>query len=161
MGSIPDVLSNGGQADARRRFFDRSRRRVLRLLAAAWLAPAAWALAAGEAGVALALALPGVIALRMASLEVISSDDAVVAKAFFRNHVLRWDQISHFESKRFGLRDVAVPCVVLTNGRVMALHGLDSVLSGFGARSSMWEPTLRGLSERLNAKRYSTGSQGQ
>jgi hypothetical protein len=129
------------------------------MLAGVWFLGAAATLVAGEWDVAIALSLPGLIALRMARLQVVASSDGVAVMSFFRRYRLAWEEISHFELKRFGLRETAVPCVVTVASRRLPLHGLDSPLSGAGARSPEWEPTLRRLSERLNDVRYG-GSQG-
>lgn len=153
MGHLAVLLGRAAPGADEERFFDRRRRMMMWMLAGVWFLGATTTLVAGYWDVAIALSLPGLIAVRMAMLEVVASSDGLVVMTFFRRHHLPWGNISHFELKRFGLREAAVPSVVTADSRRLALHGLDSPLSGAGTRSPEWEPTLRRLSERLNNAR--------
>lgn len=147
-------VATEAQVPTSERFVDRTRQRFVIVVASVWLLGAAWAAVAQLPDVAVALSLPALIAIRMAMLDVVATDEGVRVRGFFTTRFFEWSEVSHFELKRFGLRETAVPTVVLTDGRRYALYGLDSALSGFGARSPMWEPTLRRLSERLTEVRF-------
>lgn len=154
MGIFAPLLATVGPGADQELFLDQKRRRMLWILGAVCFVGAAATLVAGYSDLAVGYSLFALIPLRMSALKVVATAEGVAVTTFFGKRRLRWEEISHFELKRFGLRDVAVPCLVTLEGRRVALQGLDSPLSGFGFRSPLWEPTLRRLSERLNQFRY-------
>jgi hypothetical protein len=138
-----------------KRFFDRRRRLMLRLFALGWgLLAVLWPSLNGYQDVGLAGLPVALIALRMSMLEVVADASGVCIKGFFRNHFLRWEDISHFELKRFAMRERSVPSVVTKSGSRFALQGIDSAFSGFGAESREWHLVLEELTRRLDDQRY-------
>lgn len=132
------------------RFYDKRRRRALLIFSIAWLALASgWPALAGAWDIAAAGLPIGLFGLRTSLLEVCASRKGVTVKRLFRHYKYSWVEISHFETKRFGIHEIAVPSLVTTSGKRLALHGLDSTWSGFGARSNEWDRALNRLTELL------------
>lgn len=104
-------------------------------------------------GVVAAFSLLSVVCARAARLGVEASEDGIKLRNYFRTHHIAWSDIAYFGREKMTGRTTTVPTVVLQNGRKWVLHGLDSVFSGFGASSPLWDTAIASLSEELTRRK--------
>lgn len=88
-----------------------------------------------------------------ARLGVEVRDEGIKLRSYFRNRSVAWSEISYFGREEMPGRFTSVPVVVLQNGRKIVMYGLDSVFSGFGASSPLWDEAVALLSDELSRRR--------
>lgn len=102
-----------------------------------------------------AFGLLAVVSAQAARLGVEARDRGIKLRGYFRDRSIAWSEISYFGREKMPGRFTSVPVVVLQSGRKLVLHGLDSVFSGFGASSPLWDKAIASLSDELS--RHRTG----
>ena len=110
--------------------------------------------AADRAAVFGAFAVLALVSARTAMLGVEVRDEGVRLRGYLRTRVVPWAAIAHFGKERLPGRLSAVPAVTLADGRRHPLYGLDSVFSGFGAASPLWDRAIAVLSDELARRRH-------
>lgn len=109
--------------------------------------------AADRIGVLAAFGLLAGVSAQAARLGVEARDEGVKLRGYFRDRSIAWEQISYFGREKMPGRFTSVPVVVLQSGRKIVMHGLDSVFSGFGAKSPLWDKAIASLSDELSRHR--------
>lgn len=109
--------------------------------------------AADRVSVFAAFGLLALVAVRAARLGVEVREEGIRLRGYVRRRSVGWSEISYFARERMPGRFAAVPVVVLQDGRRLVLHGLDSVFSGFGASSPLWDEAIASLSGELSQHR--------
>lgn len=137
-------------------FYDRRRRVVLAALGGASGLLGGLLAADGYAGDGAWFAVVAAGFLWAAWWQVTADGTGVRIRGWGPPRRIPWDDIAQFELRRVGLRLHPVPTVLRHSGGVHPLYGLDSVLSGFGAASPMWDIALARL-EQLRLGRQRVG----
>lgn len=109
--------------------------------------------AADPLGVFAAFGLLAAASARAARLGVEARDEGIKLRSYFRDRSIAWSEVSYFGREKIPGRFTSVPVVVLQSGRKIVMHGLDSVFSGFGASSPLWDKAIASLSDELSRHR--------
>lgn len=104
-------------------------------------------------GIVLAFGVLAVISFQTARLGVEVAEQGIKLRGYVRVRSIAWSDISYFSCESMPGRLTRVPVVVLQSGRKIAIHGLDSVFSGFGAASPLWNQAIASLSDELSRHR--------
>lgn len=108
---------------------------------------------ADRVGIAVAFGAIAVLFVLAAGLKVEVHEDGVRLRSYVRRRAIPWSDIARFGRERMPGRLSTVPVVVLMSGKRHVIYGLDSLLSGFGASSPLWDKAIAFLTDELSRRR--------